>query len=160
MINTNEMRPFVPTHYELDMMGLGSDRKIYNELEDVTYEGHKGEIVLKGTVGEQWIIPTQKLAKYCKMDGSEINLNEVTPDTWVHIQTRESAAVPWMVQVPVDIKGQVTTERGDTLQVNREGVPHAEGDWVCCCDDGGKPTLEWGTWVVNGCVAKNTYQPA
>ena len=53
MINTKEMRPFVPTHYELDMMVLGSDRKIYNELEDVTYEGHKGEIVLKGTVGEQ-----------------------------------------------------------------------------------------------------------
>ena len=159
-ININNMKAMVARHYELDLKVLGTDQKIYNFLEDVTYEGKAGEIVLRGTVGEEWIIPLKKLSKYMNMDGSDINLEAISPDMWIRIQTRESDAITWMVQIPVSVQGEVQTERGDILKVNNPKVEHGDGDWVCCCDDGGKPTLEWGAWVVNGNVVTNTYKEA
>ena len=158
-INTNEMIPCVSQNYELDVMFLGKDQDFYNPLEDVTYNGHTGEIVLRGTCGEPWIIPSKKLSKYEMLDGTPIDPDKLPKDEWIRIRTRVSSSVTWMVQVPVSQTGEVKTERGDVLQCNRTGVDHGDGDWICCADDGGKPTLEWGCWVVNGVVQKRTYQP-
>lgn len=158
-INTTSMVPMIPQLYELDLKVLGSEQKVYNFLEDVTYDGKPGEIVLRGTQGEEWIIPTKKLSKYCTMDGQDIDIEGISPDEYIRIKTRQSDSITWMVQIPVSETGEVTTERGDILKVNRPGVPHGDGDWVCCCDDNGQPTLEWGCWVVNGEVVKKTYQP-
>lgn len=159
-IDITKMVPVVARLYTLRVMVLPCDMQVYNYLEDVLYDGKPGEIVLKGTVGEDWIIPAKKLSKYCFMDGSDINMADLEHGRWYEIQTRDSAAITWMVQIPLDQTGEVTTGRGDVLKVNRPGVPHAEGDWIACSDDGGKPTLEWGAWVVNGAVVKNTYKPA
>ena len=154
--------PMIPKHYELDIRVLAKDEKVFNWLEDAVYDGEAGEIVLKGTVGEEWIIPAKKLEKYVFMDGTPIAYEDLTSE-YQHIQTADSSAVTWLVQVNTDITGEVTTERGDKLKVNcpinRKGqsVPHADGDWIACSDDNGKPTLDWGCWVVNGVVVENTY---
>ena len=154
----NKMIPMVARHYELELKVLGSDQDVYNFLEDAHYDGKAGEIVLRGTVGEEWIIPPKKLSKYMKLDGSDIVLDEMSPDTWISIQTRESNAVTWMIQIPVHQTGEIITERGDLLKVNTPGVPHDQGDWIACSNKDGKPYPQWGFWVVNGEVFKNTYQ--
>lgn len=160
-----EAVPMVAQHYQLKIRVLEKDENIFNWLEDVVYSGKAGEIVLKGTVGEEWIIPQKKLSKYVFMDGSSIALEQLTTE-YTDIQTTDSDAVTWMVRVPTTITGEVTTERGDALKVNcpvnRKGqeVPHGDGDWICCCDNDGVPTLEWGCWVVNGEVVQRTYKPA
>lgn len=157
----------IPKFYELDSRVLSEDEDIFNWLEDVVYNGKAGEIVLRGTMGEQWIIPEKKLAKYENLDGSDL-LYPAIPADFTRIQTRMSGtpAPVWMIKIPLETKGEVITERGDTLKVNcpvnRRGqnVPHADGDFIVCCDDNGRPAPEWGCWVVNGCVVEKTYRPA
>ena len=162
---TKKAIPMVPQHYELDIRVLGEDEEVYNWLEDVVYLAKKGEIVLKGTMSEEWVIPQKKLSKYEYLDGKKISYEKLLTD-YVRAQTADSSAITWMIQIPTSITGEVTTERGDTLKVNcpvnRKGqeVPHGDGDWVCCCDNNGAPTLEWGCWVVNGEVVKRTYRQA
>jgi len=162
-MNSNEVLKMavkmIPKHYELEVRVLAADEDIYNLLEDVTYHSKAGEIVLRGTCGEEWIIPQKKLKKYIHMDGRELIYEDI-PSSYIRIQTAPSKDVTWMAQVPTYITGSVTTERGDELKFNREGVDHGTGDWICFCDDNGTPTLDWGMWVVNGNVIKKTYAPA
>ncbi len=156
--------PMVSKIYNLHIRVLAKDELVYNWLEDTEYQGKAGEIVLKGTKGEEWIIPEKKLAKYEYTNGSPITYKSLTAE-YQPIKTVESDAVTWLIQIPKDIKGEVVTERGDVLNVNRDfnrkgqKVPHADGDSVAVADDGGKPNLDWGPWVVNGEVVKNTYSP-
>lgn len=157
--------PMVPQKYELEAKVLEQDEKVFNWLEDTVYEGKKGEIILRGTVDEEWIIPQKKLSKYEFLDGSTISYEQLIAE-YLRIRTANSTAVTWLVQIPVTITGEIKTERGDTLKVNcpvnRKGqsVPHAEGDWIAFPDNNGSPTLEWGCWVVNGEVVKRTYRQA
>ena len=145
-----------PKFYQLHLMLVKEARTFKNTLEDVEYSGTEGEIALKGTMGEEWIIPEEKLAKYELRDGTPLTmelLKSLPADEWIPIQTRPVApdtAPTMVIRVPVDIRGEVTIERGDTLKVNRIGVDHGKGDVLCGVD------TPW-PWVVNGQVFDNTY---
>lgn len=136
-------------------------------MRKILVKGKNGEIVLKGTMNEEWIIPQEKLAKYEYPDGAKILYDEL-PAEFVRIQTAMGGKLSpvWMMQIPLDITGKITTERGDVLKVNcpvnRKGqiVPHGNGDYIVCCDKDGVPYPGWGSWVVNGCVVDRTYRRA
>ena len=145
-----------PRFYKLHLMFMGTPRTFHNELEDVDYDVKEGEIVLKGTMDECWVIPEKKLAKYELRNGTPITmdlLKTMERDTWIPIQTRPvpaNASPTWCIRVPISISGEVTIERGDSLKVNRAGVDHGAGDVLCGVD------TPW-PWVVNGKVFDNTY---
>ena len=145
-----------PRFYELHVMLVKTPHTFHNDLEDVDYDVKKGEIVLKGTMNECWVMPEKKLSKYELRDGTPLTMNllkKMDRDTWIPIQTRPVAAdtAPTMcIRVPVEITGEVTIERGDSLKVNRIGVDHGAGDVLCGVD------TPW-PWVVNGRVFDNTY---
>ena len=152
----NEAFAAYPRFYELHVMLVETPKRFHNDLEDVNYDVESGEIVLKGTMEETWVIPEKKLVKYELRDGTPLTmdlLRSMGCDTWIPIQTRPVAAntAPTMcIRVPVEITGEVTIERGDSLKVNRIGVDHGAGDVLCGVD------TPW-PWVVNGKVFDNTY---
>ena len=145
-----------PKFYQLHMKLVGTAHSFHNDLEDVKYDVKEGEIVLKGTMEECWVIPEKKLAKYELRDGTPLTmevLQSMNRDEWIPIQTRPVApdtAPTMVIRVPVSVIGDVTIERGDVLKVNRPGVDHGEGDVLCGVD------TPW-PWVVNGKVFNNTY---
>lgn len=155
-IDKKEAFAAYPKFYELHVKLVGAPHTFYNNLEDVEYDVKEGEIVLKGTMDECWVIPEKKLAKYELRDGTPLTmdvLKSMNRDTWIPIQTRPVAAgtTPTMcIRVPTEVTGEVTIERGDFLKVNRSGVDHGAGDVLCGVD------TPW-PWVVNGRVFDNTY---
>lgn len=155
-IDKKEAFAAYPKFYELHVKLVGAPHTFYNNLEDVEYDVKEGEIVLKGTMDECWVIPEEKLAKYELRDGTPLTmdvLKSMNRDTWIPIQTRPVAAgtAPTMcIRVPTEVTGEVTIERGDSLKVNRSGVDHGAGDVLCGVD------TSW-PWVVNGRVFDNTY---
>lgn len=46
---------------------------------------------------------------------------------------------------------------GETLEANRDGIPHGKGDYVVATDKNGKPN-EKDSWIVNGAVFTKTYK--
>ena len=142
--------------YKLHVMFIGTPRTFHNDLEDVDYNAQEGEIVLKGTLEECSVIPEKRLVKYELRDGTPLTidiLKKMDRDTWIPIQTRPVAAntsPTWCIRVPLDITGEITTERGDILKVNCSGVDHGKGDVICGVD------TQW-PWMVNGRVFDNIY---
>ena len=155
-ISKSEAKKAFPKFYRLHIMVAGTPKQVYNPLEDVTYDVNPGELVLKGTESECWVIPAKKLAKYELPDGTPLTeelANGMPRDVWIPIQTRLVApdtAPTMVIRVPVSVTGEVTIERGDVLKVNRPGVDHGKGDVLCGVDT---PY----PWVVNGKVFDNTY---
>ena len=158
-IDQSAAKAAYPRFYQLNVMLVKNPRVIYNELEDVTYTTVPGDIVLKGTMGEEWVIPSKKLAKYELRDGRALTfdaIEEIGRDVWIPIQTAPvSPSTPptMVVKIPVNIQGEVIAEGGIVLQVNREGIDHGDGDYVCGVD------TPW-PWVVNGKVFQKTYRIA
>ena len=154
--NKEQAQKAFPKFYKLQIMVIDTEKTMYNPLEGVEYNLNPGEYLLRGTVGECWPIPAKKLAKYELLDGTPLTeelMAELPRGEWTDIQTRPVApdtAPTMVIRVPVDIRGEVTIERGDTLKVNRIGVDHGKGDVLCGVD------TPW-PWVVNGQVFDNTY---
>ncbi len=154
--------PFVPQIYCVDARVVGAPEKVYNWLEDAEYDCQPGEIILRGTVDEEWRIRKDRLSKYELPNGEELKYQALS-DRYRSIRTKKSNAVTWMVQIPLSISGSVKTSEGDELKFNiptnskGQEVAHGRGDFLCFSDDNGKPGKD--CWVVNGLVALNTYKP-
>ena len=125
--------------------------KVYNFLEDIVEEAEEGAFVCRGTVGEMYVIPRDKLDAY-DVDADEIG------SEWLTAKTRPQAAVYCCRRVEGPFA--LATERG-VMHGNREGVEHGSGDYVVCraleTEDGYLPD-QADCWIVNGVVFDNTYQ--
>lgn len=161
-INTSAMTPVIATVYELRFKVAAVKETVWNYLEDCSYEVNPGDIILNGTMGELWRVPKEKLVKkYENLDGTPIDPSAVEPGVFHTIRTKMSKDISWCIQVPIyEGPFETTTEQGDVLKGNREGVRHGQGDYIFMADNGGKPEPSWGAWVVNGNVFANTYQAA
>lgn len=93
---------------------------------------------------------------YTKTDCTALTESDFPADAVVPLRTVPSTG-NFACFVPAGIKVSVNTAWGDVLHVNRDGVPHGDGDYlVCAVGKDGKPDLS-DVWVVNGKIFPSTY---
>ena len=147
------------TDYMIQGKMVSQDTEVYNELEDAHYtaQPNGADVILKGTVGEEWVTKLEKVIQtYTKADGSELTAEDFTADTYIELKTKPTTG-NFASFVPAELQVEVQTSWGDVLQANRAGVPHGEGDYlVCAVGEDGQPDLT-DVWVVNGAVFPSTY---
>lgn len=147
------------TDYMIQGKMVSQDTEVYNELEDAHYtaQPNGADVILKGTVGEEWVTKLEKVIQtYTKADGSELTAEDFTADTYIELKTKPTTG-NFACFVPAELQVEVQTSWGDVLQANRAGVPHGEGDYlVCAVGEDGQPDLT-DVWVVNGAVFPSTY---
>lgn len=154
-------------NYDVYVCKPSKGTSVTNKLEGANYvTDDNKQFVISGTVGEQWVIDVNKLAKtYCFMDGSPITPNALNNKVdvdgnidWMHLKTLPGGGgLNWAFHLPLDVKDfPVQTSWGDTLLANRKGQKHGNGDFLVCADAGGQPNLN-DIWVVNGEVFPTTY---
>ena len=140
-------------------MMVSKDTEVYNRLEDVHYTAKPNgeDVILTGTVGEQWVTRLSKVIKtYTKLDGSALTAADFQADTAVSLKTIPEAGY-FAYFIPAEYHVSVQTAWGDVLHANREGVEHGDGDYLICrAGENGQPDLS-DTWIVNGAVFPNTY---
>lgn len=142
---------------------------VHNKLENANYITEEGKrFVISGTVGEQWVISIDKLAKtYQLPDGAEINpaylktkIQQVNGNSiidWFTVVTKPGGGgINWATFVPKQFIFKIKTSWGDVLTVNDPSVDHGNGDFLVCSDGNGIADLS-DRWVVNGKVFITTY---
>lgn len=149
------------TEYTIQGMMVSKDTSFHNDLENVDYTAtDDGEsVVLKGTVGEQWVTKLEKVLKtYTKADGSALTEKDFTEnkDTFIDIKTKAEPNTNFACFVPADVRLTVNTAWGDVLHVNDPASEHGYGDYLVCPNKDGKPDFS-DVWVVNGAIFGNTY---
>lgn len=149
------------TEYVIQGMMVSKDTAFHNDLENVDYVAtDDGEsVVLKGTVGEQWITKLSKvLETYTKADGTPLKAEDFTgnKDTFIDIKTKAEPDTNFACFVPNDVRLTVNTAWGDVLHVNDPVSEHGYGDYLVCPNKDGKPDFS-DVWVVNGAIFANTY---
>jgi hypothetical protein len=155
------------------------DTKVTNVLEGANYlVGQKrslskdnieraGEVVLSGTVKEQWVTDLAHLNKqYTLCGGSDINESYFAKDLrvshvpgWVKIQTKPHGNTYdcYALFLPInEIRNFPVKASWATLYANRDGIDHGKGDFLVCSKKDGKPDFS-DVWVVNGNVFLTTY---
>ena len=152
--------PTGKTDYRVQAKRVSRETKVWNFLEDVRYTAHPNgeDLVLKGTVGEEWVSGFSKAAKtYTRPDGSALVPEDFAEaDAWIGLKTIPDVG-SFACFIPVAYKVAVTTASGDLLHANRDGVTHGGGDYlVCRAGADGRPDLS-DVWVVNGAVFAATY---
>jgi hypothetical protein len=133
--------------------------KVYNQLEDASYVTNETKpFVLVGTVGEEWTVDAKKLMKAYKYEHQPITedvIKTTIGDGKKHSITAIAGA-EMMFAAHTTEPVEVNTSWGETLQANRPGVEHGEGDYLVCSDKNGSPNLD-DVWVVNGAIFPKTY---
>lgn len=150
---------------------LGTE--VHNKLENSDYVTNENKpYVLVGTAGEEWCVDFKKLSSNYTFEGgtaiTEENLKmleqqkeedggyySVIPK--VKLLTIPGGVTNWAVHVPIENMFPVVTLWGETLMINRVGIPHGAGDYLVCSDKEGSPDLK-DKWVVNGEIFEKTYQ--
>lgn len=166
-LQTSNFNPYCEKIYFVGAMVVDKQFEFNNEFGEGHYLAKTGDIILKGTCGEHWIVPISKVvgekAKY-EMNGNPINISEITRGhaldaDFTTIASKESKTIIWATRITkADV--QVVSPEGRVLTVNNSKYEHGEGDMICCSDNDGKPSFESGYWVVNGMVFENTYKLA
>lgn len=149
------------TEYTIQGMMVSKETSFHNELENVDYTAtDDGEsVVLKGTVGEQWVTKIDKvLETYTKADGTALTAEDFTgsKDTFIDLKTKAEPDTNFACFVPADVRLTVNTAWGDVLHVNDPSSEHGYGDYLVCPNKDGAPDFS-DVWVVNGAVFPNTY---
>ena len=152
--------PTGKTDYQVQAKMVSEDTEVYNFLEDVHYTAHNNDVdvVLKGTLGEEWVTKLSKVATtYTKLDGTEVTLEDfAVRDTYIDLKTIPTTG-NFAYFIPAEYKVAVNTAWGDLLHANRDGVTHGDGDYlVCAVGEDGKPNLA-DVWVVNGAQFVKNY---
>ena len=152
------------TEYAIQGMMVSKDTSFHNDLENVDYTAtDDGEsVVLKGTVGEQWVAKLSKvLETYTKADGSALTEQDFTEhkDTFIDLKTKAEPDTNFACFVPADVRLTVNTAWGDVLHVNDPASEHGYGDYLVCPNKDGQPDFS-DVWVVNGAIFANTYDTA
>ena len=123
---------------------VSKETKFHNDLENVDYTAtDDGEsVVLKGTVGEQWVAKLDKvLETYTKADGTALKAEDFTnaKDTFIDLKTKAEPDTNFACFVPRDVRLTVNTAWGDVLHVNDPSSEHGYGDYLVCPNKDGKP---------------------
>ena len=147
--------------YTIQGMMVSKDTTFHDDLENVDYTAtDDGEsVVLKGTVGEQWVTKLSKvLETYTKADGTALKAEDFTgsKDTFIDLKTKAQPDTNFACFVPKDVRLTVNTAWGDVLHVNDPVSEHGYGDYLVCPNKDGKPDFS-DVWVVNGAIFANTY---
>lgn len=147
--------------YTIQGMMVSRDTTFHNDLENVDYTAtDDGEsVVLKGTVGEQWVTKLSKvLETYTKANGTALKAEDFTgsKDTFIDLKTKAQPDTNFACFVPKDVRLTVNTAWGDVLHVNDPVSEHGYGDYLVCPNKDGKPDFS-DVWVVNGAIFANTY---
>lgn len=152
------MKEYRKKNYTMKAEKVTAGTEIYNFLEDCHYVTTDVKCIkLIGTVGEEWPVTIDKLAKtYTLIDGTPITPENI-PEGEFEIATivDEKAETIFAEQVTEQV--QVATSWGEILTANRDGVPHGEGDFIVSANKNGQPNPD-DRWVVNGMVFTNTYE--
>ena len=148
------------TSYTVQAMMVSEEISFHNDLEvtDYTVTDDGVSVVLKGTVGEQWVSKLEKVMKtYTKADGTTVTAEDFAQkDVFIDLKTKAAPGTNFALFVPMGTSVTVNTAWGDVLHTNLPNAPHGEGDYlVCACVDG-QPGLS-DIWVVNGAVFPTTY---
>lgn len=166
-LKISDFKPYCHRMYSVGAMMADEAFGFDNEFGEGHYDVKPGDIILEGTKREHWVVPESRLvgdkAKY-EIDGNPISLSQIAKghslDTvFTRIATKRSDAVTWAAQVK-EKDVTVFSPEGYELHANRSGYAHGGGDFICCSDNNGKPSFEWGCWPVNGEVFESTYRPA
>lgn len=148
--------------YTIQGMMVSKETSFHNPLEvtDYVVQDDGVSVILKGTVGEQWVTKLEKVMKtYTLADGSPVTAETFAQkDCFVSLSTKASPNRNFAMFVPAGISVEVETAWGDVLHTNQMNAPHGQGDYlVCNAGEDGKPDLS-DVWVVNGMVFPSTYQ--
>lgn len=140
-----------------EVVAIGTE--IYNFLEDCHYTTNEAKCVkLIGTVGEEWPVTLEKLAKtYTLADGTPITQENIPAGVFDIVTIVDDSAETIFAEQTIE-QTKVSTSWGEVLTANREGVPHGDGDFIVFANKDGKPNPD-DSWVVNGMVFNNTYAP-
>lgn len=140
-----------------EVVAIGTE--IYNFLEDCHYTTNEAKCVkLIGTVGEEWPVTLEKLAKtYTLADGTPITQENIPSGVFDIVTIVDDSAETIFAEQTIE-QTKVSTSWGEVLTANREGVPHGNGDFIVFANKDGKPNPD-DSWVVNGMVFNNTYAP-
>lgn len=140
-----------------EVVAIGTE--IYNFLEDCHYTTNEAKCVkLIGTVGEEWPVTLEKLAKtYTLADGTPITQENIPAGVFDIVTIVDDSAETIFAEQTIE-QTKVSTSWGEVLTANREGVPHGNGDFIVFANKDGKPNPD-DSWVVNGMVFNNTYAP-
>lgn len=133
------------TDYFIDYEVAEPGRKVYNYLEDAHYvTDPEHNIVLTGTVGEEWVVTEEKLRKSYIVNDEPLSSGKVSPkpNTGNNIIFAEEAKEKTIVK----------TSWGTELTAK-------PGDMIAYADSDGQPNME-DSWVINGEVFKTTYEEA
>lgn len=154
------MKEYRKKNYTMKAEKVAAGTKLYNYLEDCHYVTTDDKCIkLIGTVGEEWPVTIEKLAKtYTFIDETPIT-SENIPDGVFDIATiiGDDAETIFAEQTTEQV--QVATSWGEILTANRDGIPHGDGDFIVSANKEGHPDSS-DRWVVNGLVFTNTYQEA
>lgn len=144
---------------------------IFNKIEGSRYVTNDAQcIVLKGTIGEEWVTTADSLQKTYVLKSGSVISDRVIKDMkgksrlggWVEIMpSKKSYNTFTNYALFLNIKKyrniSIATSYGTVLVANRDGIPHGKGDFlVCGVLPNGKPDFN-DMWVVNGKVFVNTY---
>ena len=140
-----------------EVVAIGTE--IYNFLEDCHYTTNEAKCVkLIGTIGEEWPVTLEKLAKtYTLADGTPITQENIPAGVFDIVTIVDDSAETIFAEQTIE-QTKVSTSWGEVLTANREGVPHGDGDFIVFANKDGKPNPD-DSWVVNGMVFNNTYAP-
>ena len=149
------------TEYTIQGMMVSKETSFHNELENVDYTAtDDGEsVVLKGTVGEQWVTKQSKGQETdTTAGGTALTAEDFTgsKDTFIDLKTKAEPDTNFACFVPADVRLTVNTAWGDVLHVNDPSSEHGYGDYLVCPNKDGAPDFS-DVWVVNGAVFPNTY---
>ncbi len=149
------------TEYTIQGMMVSQETSFHNDLENVDYTvTDDGEsVVLKGTVGEQWVTKVDKVIEtYTKADGSALTAEDFTSSkgTFIDLKTKAEPDTNFACFVPVDTRLTLNTAWGDVLHVNDPSAEHGYGDYLVCPNVDGQPDFS-DVWVVNGAIFASTY---
>lgn len=148
------------TSYTVQGMMVSKETSFHNPLEvtDYTVTDDGVSVVLKGTVGEQWVTKLEKVMKtYTKTDGTPVTAEDFAEkDVFIDLKTKAAPDSNFAMFVPKGTSVTVNTAWGDELHTNLFNAPHGDGDYLVCPNKDGQPDLS-DVWVVNGAVFPTTY---
>lgn len=150
------------TDYVISGMMVNEPYDTYNflELTDYHVEDDGVSVVLKGTLGEEWVTKLSKVLKtYTKEDGSALTDSDLLNNkgTFIPLRAKATPDANFAFFVPKNVIVEVQTAWGDVLYTNKSDTDHGKGDYLVCNNKDGQPDLS-DVWVVNGAVFETTYK--
>ena len=129
------------TDYYIEYRVAQPGERVHNFLENADYiTDAEHNIILKGTVGEEWVVTEEKLRKSYVVNDDPLSRGRVNPKP-------DNNAI--FIEVAKD-RTTVHTSWGTELTANA-------GDIIAYADKGGQPNME-DSWVINKDIFATTYE--